>query len=955
MFHYFGTLTNQRGDALPNWQVEVVEVGTDTVVNIFSDENSTPITGNKATTDTAGNYDFFVASGTYSLKFYNEAGTYQRTQRYMPMYGADNATAAGDSADEAAASAAAALASESAAASSATDADDSATLSQAWAEKANTAVPFLLRSDLIAAPGATDGYGATVTADSGTHTAVSGEVALGGAAATVGASIPNEGRYTRVSGAWLRTADLDSQVAELLGAAQVALADAAADRAAASEARMALFSGSPSTALNRVLHVTVWGDIPSNRLIKFRNFVYKDVNDRTLITLSLVDADGTSNEVEVCRYALDSGSTFTGVTVLPLSATIIDSATDRGIRGIIVVDFGNGTAFGTGSTISNAVGGLNRRAVYTEERDDPDYFRYLASQYGSADLFVAPASGYPIQLVKTLEDRVLALHLVGVTDPTKRYFVDVFGYRDSSTTRMLFVVGQSDADGVSNKVQVCQYSLTSGASYSTRRGFFLSEMNNSGISGYVVIDFTDSPASINLEASYTATPFNAEIAPKAITATQPLYDAMMRAGPAVSRPYALVAAIGDSRHANGILSSAPNYGRTMQSAWSWIEFLSHGRIRCPASYNKAVGGSSPSDLDGQLDNVLALAPRPSHCVILSGTNAINNASSAAGLLSGMQAQFLAAWAKCRRNGIVPIQVLDLPRQWTTTTLTAAAKRLIHASLNQWLRATAPSQGCLLIDPVWELTDPANSNGECLTSLYYPESPAIHPGPTGGIIVGQIYVDQFLQTLNLPPRYVGRGRGDIYDASNSITGNLVPEGGLAVSGGGSLGGGNPPTGTVPLGWILRNDTGTANLTSCVGSLVARTDGPGNRFRVAATATGAATVLIYGQGSYNCAVGDTVQFAIDSILTNASGLIQHSVSLAEYASNLSTINRREFGMQFGTAATIGAFPTGWDGRAICDPMTLSASFSQIRWGVSIEFGASGGSFTADLAAPELRKVV
>lgn len=127
MFHYFGTLTNQRGDALPNWQVEVVDVSSGATVNIFSDENSTPITGNKATTDTAGNYDFFVVSGTYSLKFYDDAGTYQRTQRYMPMYGADNATAAADSADDAAASAAAALTSESNAAASATAAASSAT------------------------------------------------------------------------------------------------------------------------------------------------------------------------------------------------------------------------------------------------------------------------------------------------------------------------------------------------------------------------------------------------------------------------------------------------------------------------------------------------------------------------------------------------------------------------------------------------------------------------------------------------------------------------------------------------------------------------------------------------------------------------------------------------------------------------------------------------------------
>ncbi len=79
------------------------------------------------------------------------------------------------------------------------------------ANRAVIATPWLLLADLAAATGAVDGYSSTVTADSGTHIAVSGEVALGGSAATVGAAIPNNGRYTRVSGAWLRTADLDGQ------------------------------------------------------------------------------------------------------------------------------------------------------------------------------------------------------------------------------------------------------------------------------------------------------------------------------------------------------------------------------------------------------------------------------------------------------------------------------------------------------------------------------------------------------------------------------------------------------------------------------------------------------------------------------------------------------------------------------------------------------------------------
>lgn len=87
MFHYFGTCTNQRGDSLGDWQVEVVNVSDGATVNIYSDEISSPIIGNRAITDTGGNFDFFVPEGTYSLKFYDAGGEYQRTQRYLLMYG----------------------------------------------------------------------------------------------------------------------------------------------------------------------------------------------------------------------------------------------------------------------------------------------------------------------------------------------------------------------------------------------------------------------------------------------------------------------------------------------------------------------------------------------------------------------------------------------------------------------------------------------------------------------------------------------------------------------------------------------------------------------------------------------------------------------------------------------------------------------------------------------------
>jgi hypothetical protein len=97
MFHWFDIVQNTRGDVLPGWQIECVELADgETVVPIFADENGTPIasvTGatNRAVSDENGNYFFFVPSGTYSLKFYDASGAFQRRQRFVPMYGADSA------------------------------------------------------------------------------------------------------------------------------------------------------------------------------------------------------------------------------------------------------------------------------------------------------------------------------------------------------------------------------------------------------------------------------------------------------------------------------------------------------------------------------------------------------------------------------------------------------------------------------------------------------------------------------------------------------------------------------------------------------------------------------------------------------------------------------------------------------------------------------------------------
>lgn len=104
MFHYFGTAATTKGDSLPGWQVECVNLTDGSTVSIYADENETAIEtvsgiADRAVSDAEGNYDFFVNEGTYSLRFYDATGTFRRVQRYLPMYGNADATVADAVAD----------------------------------------------------------------------------------------------------------------------------------------------------------------------------------------------------------------------------------------------------------------------------------------------------------------------------------------------------------------------------------------------------------------------------------------------------------------------------------------------------------------------------------------------------------------------------------------------------------------------------------------------------------------------------------------------------------------------------------------------------------------------------------------------------------------------------------------------------------------------------------------
>ena len=88
MFCYHGTATDTKGNSLVGYFVECLASGV--VQSIYADNSGTPIVSvsgvaNRAKTDGRGNFNFYVADGTYDLKYYDDNGEYQFTETGFTM------------------------------------------------------------------------------------------------------------------------------------------------------------------------------------------------------------------------------------------------------------------------------------------------------------------------------------------------------------------------------------------------------------------------------------------------------------------------------------------------------------------------------------------------------------------------------------------------------------------------------------------------------------------------------------------------------------------------------------------------------------------------------------------------------------------------------------------------------------------------------------------------------
>ena len=408
-----------------------------------------------------------------------------------------------------------------------------------------------------------------------------------------------------------------------------------------------------------------------------------------------------------------------------------------------------------------------------------------------------------------------------------------------------------------------------------------------------------------------------------------------------------LAIVGDSRAAQAFTDTGTgglhNYQRKPNGFGSWVDFLTQQRIAVSKDYCKAVSSSLVSEVAGQLAQVFALSPSPSHVAILTGTNTFAAGTSAA----TAWAQLVPNIAACISRGIQPIIIFDLPRQLSTWT---AANARQSFQFNQIVRSNAGLYGALVVDPTQYLADSANSNGDPLSNYYYD---GIHPATMGGYYIGKAIAD--LISPLLPAPIAGfASNGDTYNATDNPYGNILQNGLFTGTAGTNTSSGGAASGTVASLWNNRTLTGTG---TSVASIVARSDGkPGNWQQLVLTSTGTSTyrfsLITAPPVNTYYARGDRLALALDLDVSSATGLEVCTISLSDYDGGSTIYDATNHFASTLISATYYPMPTAFAGRVHTDPITTGAGSNGLL--VRGEFQVKDGAATIKIGGAELRRI-
>ena len=427
----------------------------------------------------------------------------------------------------------------------------------------------------------------------------------------------------------------------------------------------------------------------------------------------------------------------------------------------------------------------------------------------------------------------------------------------------------------------------------------------------------------------------------------------------------LAAVIGDSRNAQSLQDQSA--GNVTKIHWAttsgiyWLRFLSHCRVRIPESYIKAISGSTTAQIaTTQVDNVLALTPRPTLCFINGGTNSFSVAATYAQVMQSA-ADIQGAAARLRAAGVTPVIELDTPR--TLASWNADAQKCSIA-YNRIMRGWCRDNGIRCADTECVFLA---AGGDPVAG--YQTADGIHQVQTGALIRGKTLFDA---VADLIEPYYPSGINhplDIYDAARNPGGNCIPGGNGLMTGTGGANSGSGASGSIATGYTSSITSGTV---TAVGSKISpRADGRlgdeqqiaisattagGHRFAPANLATGAThpagTVFVAGVDIEITALSGVVDFVQLNVF-DFDGSTQAGASIAGRNTLGATLNPCPVVPLLNNTGALTLFPT-LRGRLETAPITIGQGISStsLIWRLETSMQA-GAAVTYKISHASIRR--
>jgi hypothetical protein len=237
--------------------------------------------------------------------------------------------------------------------------------------------------------------------------------------------------------------------------------------------------------------------------------------------------------------------------------------------------------------------------MFTDFQADAADLLANAADTLAIDGYLLFPEGHPAAL-----DRIKYLRLYG-GDESKFYWVEEFYYRDVGS-RFRLVIWQADDEAGTGAVAVTQVFVGSGALYDqARQAFDFEAMGGSGITGKVIIDFSDEPASFAVYAASVS--FANAGLPIGILAPQPDVSPQIESALAIEAQLGNVPFVGTAR--------STTLRSVVRGAWLYGCVPDHGyhvrRLELNAGdtpYARIYVRDSDDDADRSLIYIIAPSP-----------------------------------------------------------------------------------------------------------------------------------------------------------------------------------------------------------------------------------------------------------------------------------------------------------------------------------------------------------